>query len=88
MLRANCPPMRTQPTWPPELEELVATALLSGEAGLEIHEVKRIVLALVAIHTDRIATVLSKRTLPQHALAKTLGLEQLRITPHGQYCPS
>jgi len=31
----------------------------------------------------RVATVLSKQTLPQQALAKTLGLEQLRITPRG-----
>jgi hypothetical protein len=33
----------------------------------------------------RVATVLSKQTLPQQALAKTLGLEQLRTTPGGQY---
>jgi hypothetical protein len=32
---------------------------------------------------NRVATVLSKQTLPQQALAKTLGLEQLRITPRG-----
>jgi hypothetical protein len=32
---------------------------------------------------NRVATVLSKQTLPQVALAKTLGLEQLRITPRG-----
>jgi len=31
----------------------------------------------------RIATVLSKQTLAQQALAKTLGLEQLRIAPRG-----
>lgn len=29
----------------------------------------------------RVATVLSKQTLPQQALAKTLGLDQMRITP-------
>jgi transposase len=32
---------------------------------------------------NRVATVLSKQTLPQRALAKTLGLEQLRIAPRG-----
>ena len=32
---------------------------------------------------NRIATVLSKQTLAQQALAKTLGLEQLRIAPRG-----
>ena len=32
---------------------------------------------------NRVATVLSKQTLPQVALAKTLGLDQLRITPRG-----
>ena len=32
---------------------------------------------------NRIATVLSKQTLPQQALAKTLGLDQLSITPRG-----
>ena len=32
---------------------------------------------------NRLATVLSKQTLPQQALAKTLGLEQLRIAPRG-----
>jgi hypothetical protein len=32
---------------------------------------------------NRAATVLSKQTLPQQALAKTLGLEQLRLTPLG-----
>jgi transposase len=32
---------------------------------------------------NRVATVLSKQTLPQQALAKTLGLDQLRITPRG-----
>jgi len=32
---------------------------------------------------NRIATVLSKQTLPQQALAKTLGLDQLHITPRG-----
>jgi hypothetical protein len=32
---------------------------------------------------NRIATVLSKQTLPQQALAKTLGLDQLQITPRG-----
>lgn len=32
---------------------------------------------------NRIATVLSKQTLPQQSLAKTLGLEQLCITPRG-----
>jgi transposase len=32
---------------------------------------------------NRVATVLSKQTLPQQALAKTLGLEQLCITPRG-----
>jgi transposase len=32
---------------------------------------------------NRVATVLSKQTLPQQALAKTLGLEQLSITPRG-----
>jgi transposase len=32
---------------------------------------------------NRAAVVLSKRTLPQQALAKTLGLDQLRITPRG-----
>jgi transposase len=31
----------------------------------------------------RLATVLSKQTLPQQALAKTLGLDQMRITPRG-----
>jgi transposase len=31
----------------------------------------------------RLATVLSKQSLPQQALAKTLGLEQLCITPRG-----
>jgi transposase len=32
---------------------------------------------------NRVATVLSKQTLPQQALAKTLGLDQLSITPRG-----
>jgi transposase len=32
---------------------------------------------------NRVATVLSKQTLTQQSLAKTLGLEQLRITPRG-----
>jgi len=32
---------------------------------------------------NRIATVLSKQTLPQQALASALGLEPLRITPRG-----
>jgi transposase len=32
---------------------------------------------------NRVATLLSKQTLPQLALAKTLGLEHLRITPRG-----
>jgi len=32
---------------------------------------------------NRVATVLSKQTLPQQALAKTLGLDQLHITQHG-----
>jgi len=32
---------------------------------------------------NRVATVVSKQTLAQQALAKTLGLEQLRITPRG-----
>ena len=32
---------------------------------------------------NRVASVLSKQTLPQQALAKTLGLEQLCITPRG-----
>jgi transposase len=32
---------------------------------------------------NRVATVLSKQTLPQQALAKTLGLDQLHITPRG-----
>ena len=32
---------------------------------------------------NRIATVLSKQTLPQQALAKTLGLDQLHITQRG-----
>ena len=32
---------------------------------------------------NRVATVLSKHTLPQQALAKTLGLDQLSITPRG-----
>ena len=32
---------------------------------------------------NRIATVLSKQTLPQQALAKTLGLDQLSIAPRG-----
>jgi transposase len=32
---------------------------------------------------NRAATVLSKQTLPQQALAKTLGLDQLHITPRG-----
>jgi hypothetical protein len=32
---------------------------------------------------NRIATVLSKQTLPQQALPKTLGLDQLRLTPRG-----
>ena len=32
---------------------------------------------------NRVATVLSKQTLPQQALAKTFGLEQLHITPRG-----
>jgi len=32
---------------------------------------------------NRVATVISKQTLPQQALSKTLGLEQLRITPGG-----
>ena len=31
----------------------------------------------------RLVTVLSKQTLPQQALAKTLGLDQLCITPRG-----
>src|SRR5215471_2357238 len=30
---------------------------------------------------NRVATVLSTQTLPQQALAKTFGLDQLRITP-------
>lgn len=32
---------------------------------------------------NRVATVLSKQTLPQQALATTLGLDQLHITPRG-----
>ena len=32
---------------------------------------------------NRLATVLSKQTLPQQALAKTLGLDQFCITPRG-----
>ena len=32
---------------------------------------------------NRVTTVLSKQTLPQQALAKTLGLDQLHITPRG-----
>ena len=32
---------------------------------------------------NRVATVLSKQTLPQQELAKTLGLDHLRITPRG-----
>ena len=32
---------------------------------------------------NRVATVLSKQTLSQQALAKTLGLEQMRTTPRG-----
>jgi len=32
---------------------------------------------------NRIATVLSKQTLTQQALAKTLGLDQLHITQRG-----
>ena len=32
---------------------------------------------------NRVATVLSKQTLLQQELAKTLGLEHLRITPRG-----
>ena len=32
---------------------------------------------------NRVATVLSKQTFPQQALAKTLGLDQLHITPRG-----
>jgi hypothetical protein len=32
---------------------------------------------------NRVATVLSKQTLTQQALAKTLGLDQLHITPRG-----
>ena len=32
---------------------------------------------------NRVATVLSKQTLTQQALAKTLGLDQLQITPRG-----
>ena len=32
---------------------------------------------------NRVATVLSKQTLPQQALAKTLGLDQMHITPRG-----
>ena len=32
---------------------------------------------------NRVATVLSKQTLPQQSLAKTMGLEQLRIAPRG-----
>jgi hypothetical protein len=32
---------------------------------------------------NRVATVLSKQTLPRQALAKTLGLDQLHITQHG-----
>jgi transposase len=32
---------------------------------------------------NRVATVLSKQTLPQQELAKTLGLDQLHITPRG-----
>jgi transposase len=32
---------------------------------------------------NRVATVLSKQTLPQQALAKTLGLDQMCITPRG-----
>jgi hypothetical protein len=31
----------------------------------------------------RSRAVLSKQTLPQQALAKTLGLDQMRITPRG-----
>jgi hypothetical protein len=32
---------------------------------------------------NRVATVLSKQTLPQQALAATLALDQLHITHHG-----
>ena len=32
---------------------------------------------------NRVATVLSKQTFPQQALAKTLGLDQMHITPRG-----
>jgi len=32
---------------------------------------------------NRVAIVLSKQALPQQALAKTLGLDQLSITPRG-----
>jgi hypothetical protein len=32
---------------------------------------------------NRVATVLSKQTLSQQALAKTLGLDQLHITQRG-----
>ena len=36
----------------------------------------------------RVTTLLSKQTLPQQGLAKTLGLDQLHITLRGQYKPS
>ena len=35
--------------------------------------------------SNRVATVLSKQTLTEQALAKTLGLDQLHITQHGYY---
>lgn len=52
----------------------------------ELHQIQQFVLLYPPQGEKgpmRVATVLSKQTLPQQALAKTLGLDQLRITPRG-----
>ncbi len=49
----------------------------------ELHQIQQFVLLYPPQGTkgpNRVATVLSKQTLPQQALAKTLGLDQLHIT--------
>jgi hypothetical protein len=52
----------------------------------ELHQIQQFVLLYPAQGEkgpNRVATVLSKQTLTQQALAKTLGLDQLHITQRG-----
>jgi hypothetical protein len=52
----------------------------------ELRQIQQFVLLYPALGEKgphRVATVLSKQTLPQQALAKTLGLDQLHITQRG-----